>query len=217
MAKYWYLFLALPLWGINQVEDAEKEFYTALSLHSTGALHEAAAAYRRALANDPRLVAAAINLAIIHEKWGETEPAEQLYTQAARLAPNLFTARYNRGQFLQKHGRLAEARDEYLAALSLKPHDASLYVNLAALEITLFELTHDSRLLKAAAEKLKQAEMLKSQSGALFFNLARLAELQNAYGTARLHYLEAMRRYPNSSSEYRQCRVRAQRLAQLLR
>ncbi|HNM99077.1 MAG TPA: tetratricopeptide repeat protein [Turneriella sp.] len=197
--------------------QAETEFRQALRLHNANDLRAAAQTYRRALELDPTLVSAAINLAIIHEKWGESDTAEKLYDSAVRAAPNLFSSRYNRGQFLQKHGRLAEARADYQIALEQKPDEASLYINLAAIEIRLFEMTRDVALLSAAELRLKKAEALRSTSPALYFNRARLAELSNSPGLARTQYREAMRRYPNDSQEYRTCALRAERLSRQLR
>lgn len=210
--------LAITLTGsAAAASQAEAEFSRALRLHNGNELRAAAQAYRRALELDPTLVSAAINLAIIHEKWGETGAAEELYDSAVRAAPNLFSTRYNRGQFLQKQGRLAEARADYLVALGIKPHEASLHINLAAMEIRLFEMTRDVALLSAAELRLKKAENLHSTSAALYFNRARLAELANAPGVARSQYREAMRRYPADSQEYRICALRAERLSRQLR
>ena len=210
------LTLTLP-WAATFASQAEAEFRQALRLHNENELRAAAQTYRRALELDPTLVSAAINLAIIHEKWGENQLAEKLYDSAVRAAPNLFSARYNRGQFLQKQGRLAEARADYQVALEKKPDEASLQINLAAIEIRLFEMTREVSLLAAAELRLKKAEALRSKSPALYFNRARLAELSNAPGLARTQYREAMRRYPSDSQEYRTCALRAERLSRQLR
>jgi tetratricopeptide (TPR) repeat protein len=213
-----YVLLAVTLTGVAIfASQAETEFRQALRLHNDNDLQKAAKTYRRALELDPTLVSAAINLAIIHEKWGENDVAEKLYDSAVRAAPKLFSARYNRGQFLQKQGRLAEARADYQVALQEKPDEAALHINLAAIEIRLFEMTRDASLLRAAELRLKKAAALGSSSPALFFNRARLAELSNAPGLARTQYREAMRRYPADSQEYRACALRAERLSRQLR
>jgi len=217
----WGALHVLLAWALLQpaafAAPAEAEFRQALRFHNENNLRGAAQAYRRVLELDPSFVSAAINLAIIHEKWGESDTAEKLYDSAVRAAPNLFSARYNRGQFLQKHGRLAEARADYQIALEQKPNEASLHINLAAIEIRLFEMTREIALLAAAEIRLKKAEALRSKSPALYFNRARLAELSNAPGLARTQYREAMRRYPTDSQEYRTCALRAERLSRQLR
>jgi len=192
-------------------------FKAGLREQNAGDLRSAENHYRNALHLDPELVSAAINLAILYEKWHENETAEKFYNEAARVAPRSFAARYNRGQFRQKHGRLAEAREDYLVAIELSPHEPSLYINLAGIEIRLFEKDRDFSLLRGAEQKLQSAERLKSKSPALYFNKARLMELQNAPARARTFYEEAMRRYPQQSIEYRMCLSRTERLNRQLR
>jgi tetratricopeptide (TPR) repeat protein len=128
-----------------------------------------------------------------------------------------FAARYNRGQFLQKHGELEAARSDYQVALEIKPDEASLYINLAAMELRLFETKLDIQLMAAAEKNLKQAERLRSKSPALYFNRARLFELYNFPARARTAYREAMRYYPETSVEYQTCQTRVQRLSMQLK
>lgn len=213
---------------------AVKTFKTGVIYHNRSDYAAAAKAYREALAMDPQLVSAAINLAIIHEKWRETEIAQKLYDDAVRVAPRSFAARYNRGQFLQKRGDLSGARADYAVALQVSPSEtsdaarpsmaaatqsppvASLYVNLAAIEIRLFELTKDVVLLASAEQNLRSAERLRSKSPALYFNRARLLELANHPARARTLYEEAMRRYAPQSEEYKTSLLRAERISRQL-
>lgn len=213
---------------------AVKTFKTGVMHHNRSDYVAAAKAYREALSLDPQLVSAAINLAIIHEKWRETEIAKKLYDDAVRVAPRSFAARYNRGQFSQKRGDLAGARADYMVALQVSPSEtsvaarpsmaaatqpppvASLYVNLAAIEIRLFEHTKDVALLASAEQNLRAAERLRSKSPALYFNRARLLELANHPARARTFYEEAMRRYAPQSEEYKTCMLRAERISRQL-
>ncbi len=192
-------------------------FETGVRHHNAGDLKAAAAEYRTALTLDPELVSAAINLGIVHENWRENDLAERFYNEAVRVAPRSFAARYNRGQFLQKKGSWEGARADYAVALELMPLEPSLQINLAAIEIKLFEKDRDVNLLKEAEKKLNLATRLKSKSPALYFNKARLFELMNAPARARQFYEEAMRHYAPQSAEYRTCLVRAERLSRQLR
>lgn len=201
----------------NMESPGLKAFATGVKHHDAGDLTAAASAYRSALSLDPALVSAAINLGIIYEHWRENETAGKLYNEAVRIAPRSFNARYNRGQFLQKKGELAAAREDYLVALELSPLEPSLHINLAAIEIKLFEQTRDVVLLTEAGKKLNTAERLKSKSPALYFNRARLFELMNFPARARTSYEEAMRHYAPQSAEYRTCMLRAERLSRQLR
>jgi Tfp pilus assembly protein PilF len=171
----------------------------------------------RRCGHDATLVSAAINLAIVYEKMHKDMLARKYYNEAVRVAPRSFAARYNRGQFLQKHGELEAARSDYQVALEIKPDEASLYINLAAMELRLFETKLDIQLMAPAEKNLKQAERLKSKSPALYFNRARLFELYNFPARARTAYREAMRYYPETSVEYQTCQTRVQRLSMQLK
>lgn len=196
---------------------ALQSFYRALAAQNNADLQAAEMYYVQALQQDATLVSAAINLAIVYEKMHKDALARKYYNEAVRVAPRSFAARYNRGQFLQKHGELEAARSDYQVALEIKPDEASLYINLAAMELRLFETKLDIQLMAAAEKNLKQAERLKSKSPALYFNRARLFELYNFPARARTAYREAMRYYPETSVEYQTCQTRVQRLSMQLK
>lgn len=196
---------------------AVSHFEHGLAAHNRADFAAAELNYIRALQADGTLVSAAINLAIVYEAWHKDELARKYYNEAVRVSPRSFAARYNRGQYLQKHGELAAARADYQIALEVKPDEASLYINLAAIELKLFETELDIQLITAAEKNLKQAERLKSKSPALYFNRARLFELYNFPARARTAYREAMRYYAETSVEYQTCLSRAERLSRQLR
>ncbi len=196
---------------------AVKHFELGLAAHNQTDLAGAEYHYVKALQADATLVSAAVNLAIVYETWHKHELALKYYNEAVRVSPRSFAARYNRGQYLQKQGELTGARADYQVALEVNPNEASLYINLAAIELKLFETKLDIELIAAAEKNLKQAERLKSKSPALYFNRARLFELYNFPARARTAYREAMRYYPESSAEYQTCLSRAERLSRQLR
>lgn len=91
---------------------------------------DAAMAYRRALAADPYLVPALINLANLHYSRGEMAEAQALYERAAALEPDAFEAHYNLGNIYHDLGRYPEAQRRYREALRLNPAypDAHFYL-----------------------------------------------------------------------------------------
>lgn len=91
---------------------------------------EAALAYRRALDDDPDLVAALINLANIRYAKDELAEAQALYERAILLDPSYFEAHFNLGNIHHDHGRYEEAEACYREALSLNPEypDAHFYL-----------------------------------------------------------------------------------------
>ena len=92
---------------------------------------EAAAAYRQALAVDPDLVPALINLANIHYARDEIAEAQALYERAIALEPDVFEAHFNLGNIFHDLGRYPEAQACYRDALKLNPSYADAHFYLA--------------------------------------------------------------------------------------
>ncbi|HRP68150.1 MAG TPA: hypothetical protein PLY93_01310 [Turneriella sp.] len=213
-----FLLLALNINAAQRISPlALFEFDKALTYHNANDYTAAINHYLKAIALDGTLVSAVVNLAIVYEKVYDSQNARYYYNEAVRIAPYSFSTRYNRGQFFQKQGKLKAARADYLVALQSRTDDASLYINLAALTLTIFEKENDATLLKDAEKKLKHAERLESNSPALYFNKARLLELKNSPSLARRYYAEAMRRYPLDSLEYKTSAMQCERLSQRLK
>lgn len=94
---------------------------------------EAAAAYRRALEIDPRLVPALINLANIHYMQEHLVEAMALYERAVSLEPDVFEGYFNLGNIHHDLGRYRAAEEYYLHALAVNPRypEAHLYLAVA--------------------------------------------------------------------------------------
>src|SRR5688500_15905126 len=105
---------------------------------------EASRAYRRALAIDPYLVPALINLANLHYAGDEIAEAQALYERAISLEPDVFEAHFNLGNILHDLGRYPEAQACYRDALKLNPAYADAHFYLA---VTLEKngQSHDAR------------------------------------------------------------------------
>jgi tetratricopeptide (TPR) repeat protein len=91
---------------------------------------EAVKAYRRALEEDPDLVAALINLANIRYSRDELAEAQALYERAIALDPSYFEAHFNLGNIHHDHAQYYEAESSYREALGLNPEypDAHFYL-----------------------------------------------------------------------------------------
>jgi hypothetical protein len=96
-----------------------------------GQVEEAALAYRRALEEDPDLVAALINLANIRYSRDELAEARALYERAVALDPTYFEAHFNLGNIHHDYGRHREAESCYREALRLNPGYADAHFYLA--------------------------------------------------------------------------------------
>ena len=92
---------------------------------------EAVKAYRRALEEDPDLVAALINLANIRYSRDELAEAQALYERAISLDPSYFEAHFNLGNIHHDHAKYSQAEASYLEALALNPDYADAHFYLA--------------------------------------------------------------------------------------
>lgn len=94
-------------------------------------IEEAVKSYRRALEEDPDLVAALINLANIRYSRDELAEAQALYERAISLDDSYFEAHFNLGNIHHDHGRYADAEAAYRNALALNNAYADAHFYLA--------------------------------------------------------------------------------------
>jgi tetratricopeptide (TPR) repeat protein len=136
--------------------EAERLFLAA-SADDTGdpaTLSATAARYRKALAIDPDLVPAIINLGNVHYTRGLMPEAQALYERAINLGPGYYEAHFNLGNVLHDTGRLAHAVLSYRDALALHPTCADAHFYLA---VTLEKMgrSADARLHWRAYQELE--------------------------------------------------------------
>jgi len=94
-------------------------------------MEAAAAAYRKALAIDPDLVPAIVNLANIHYARDEMIEAQALYERAIGLDRDCFEAYFNLGNIHHDLGRYVEALGCYRGAVRLNSGYADAHFYLA--------------------------------------------------------------------------------------
>ena len=94
---------------------------------------EARHAYEQALALDPGLTDAHVNLGRLHHAAGESARAEAHYRAAIHHAPGDAIAHFNLGGLLEEMGRGAEAVASYHRALAADPDFADAHYNLGLL------------------------------------------------------------------------------------
>jgi tetratricopeptide (TPR) repeat protein len=114
---------------------AEEYFTLASSLDdgSPETQERAAEGYRQALALEPCLVPALINLANIHYAREFLIEAQALYERAVMLEPEAFEGYFNLGNIHHDLGRYDEAEGYYLQALAINQSypEAHLYLAVA--------------------------------------------------------------------------------------
>ncbi len=92
---------------------------------------EAMDAYEHALAINPRLVEALINLGTLQYEQGDFEKAAERFRQAVELDPENALAQFNLGSLLEELGQLEPARQHLRQAVRLDAGYADAHYNLA--------------------------------------------------------------------------------------
>ena len=111
---------------------AEEWFARGEALESTDP-KAAAAAYEQALAADPALLKARINLGCLLHETGDPEKAERVYREALGASGSDPVLLYDLGVLLDDLGRKREAIEAYETALLEDPRFADCHYNLALL------------------------------------------------------------------------------------
>ena len=120
--------------GVFGAISSAEQYFLMGSLLDDGTperVEEAVKSYRRALEQDPDLVAALINLANIRYSRDELAEAQALYERAISLDDSYFEAHFNLGNIHHDHGRYAEAEESYRNALALNHNYADAHFYLA--------------------------------------------------------------------------------------
>ena len=120
--------------GVFGPLSAAEQYFLMGSLLDDGTpdrVEEAVKSYRRALEEDPDLVAALINLANIRYSRDELAEAQALYERAISLDDSYFEPHFNLGNIHHDHGRYAEAEASYRIALALNTNYADAHFYLA--------------------------------------------------------------------------------------
>jgi Tfp pilus assembly protein PilF len=167
----------LPENGVSAAESARRAEASELlrrgvALDSAAKLAESVAAHERALALNPELVQAHINLISLYARAGRAEKAESHYRAALAINPDLPEGHYNYGVLLVTQERFAEAAEAFQTCLRLDPYHAEAHHNYAAL------IERDGRLDEAAAHYRKAIEN-KPGYRAAHFHLGRILVNQN--------------------------------------
>jgi len=118
---------------VRQLSSAEEYFLMGSQLDdgTPERMEEAVREYRRALEEDPDLVAALINLANIRYSRDELAEAQALYERAIVLDPSYFEAHFNLGNIHHDHERYGDAEASYRDALALNNTYADAHFYLA--------------------------------------------------------------------------------------
>jgi tetratricopeptide (TPR) repeat protein len=118
---------------VRDVARAEEYFLAGSALDNGDETlrEQAEAEYRRALACDPWLVPALINLANLRYSFDELAEAQALYERAIAIDDAFFEAHFNLGNIFHDLNQFADAERCYAQALHLNPSYADAHFHLA--------------------------------------------------------------------------------------
>lgn len=114
--------------------EAERWFEKGVEVEqSHGPIERAVAAYEKALAADPTLSSALVNLGTIYFQQQDYARAGDCYRRAVAMSPSYALAHFNLANLLEETGDWQGALASYLAALQLDQSYADVHYNLALL------------------------------------------------------------------------------------
>lgn len=150
-------------------------------LERQGNLLGAIEQYENAIAANPRYVQAYSRLGIVYQQLGRLDDADQAFFIGISAAPGSASLRNNFGYCLFLQRRMAEAAEQYRAALEIRPDFARARMNLAAL------LAHSGR----GAESYNEFCRVVSPDIA-YYNIGVIRLEEGDYQAASDHFHEAL-------------------------
>ncbi|MFY9527604.1 MAG: tetratricopeptide repeat protein [Candidatus Acidiferrales bacterium] len=172
-------------------DDAYAHFQLAYACTNLHRPEEAAAEYRKAIAIDPKMAPAYLNLGLT---LVEKDPAGAVapLQKAIELLPNDPRPRYVLGGVLERSGQTLQAIEQYRSALQLDPKDFDAHLALAR------ALLHSQRPADAEPE-FRAALNLRADSAAARSGLIESLLAQKKSEEAAKELDEYLKAYPNDA------------------
>jgi tetratricopeptide (TPR) repeat protein len=170
-AKYGARWPALPDAVLDTVtslrDDADTNLQRGIKLADAGDLTGAIAAHEAALARDPSIAQAHVNLISLYGRSREWARAEEHYRATLALGFNIDEAHYDFGVILGLQDRWPEAEAAYRHAIAVNPSHAQASNNLG-------QILERTGQFEAAADAYRQAVASRPTLRLARFNLGRM-------------------------------------------
>jgi Flp pilus assembly protein TadD len=155
---------------------------------------EAKAEFSRAIALDPKMAPAHLNLGLV---LMDSDPAgaAEAFLHAADLQPTESRPRYLGGYALEHAGKFAEASEQYRAALAISPKDYECHFALGRVLLR----TNDA---SGAEEHFREAVALRGDSAPARLGLANALLAQKKYETGADALAEYLKLNPGDRAEH---------------
>jgi len=148
-------------------DDAETKLQGGLKLAEAGDLAGAIAQHEAALARDPTIAQAHVNLIALYGRTGDWANAERHYRAVLALGFSLDEAHYDYGVLLGLQDKWALAADAYRQAIAINPRHAPAHNNLG-------QILERERRLEEAAVAYRRAVDTQPTFRVARFNLGRM-------------------------------------------
>jgi predicted TPR repeat methyltransferase len=170
-------------------KNARAFLYLGAACHRSGSAADALAASLSALALEPELPGAHVQLGFIHQGQGDLEKAEAVYRQGLALDPENPRLHDALGTVLHACGRFADAIGVYQSGLEINPQLASLHNNLGS-------ALQEEAEYEAAGNAYQKALFLDPNRAEYSYNLGLNLECRNQLDKAIEEYEHALEKDP---------------------
>ncbi|MDI5984733.1 type IV pilus biogenesis/stability protein PilW [Halomonas sp. M4R5S39] len=195
LGTLWLAGCASQAGPLNGSEESPVDAYTQLGIAylERGNLQRAMSSLDRALQRAPDDAEALQAMAMVYQRQGESELADETFRRALDADTGFTRARNNYAAFLYDRGRIREACDQ----LEQATQDTQ-YANRAQLFANLGQCQQELGDLDAARTSLTRAQAIDPRSARSYFTLAELEHAQGNHARAR-NQLEGFMRLAGTS------------------
>lgn len=195
LGALWLAGCATQAGPFNGGEESPGDAYTQLGIAylERGNLQRAMSSLDRALQLAPDDAEALQAMAMVYQRQGESELADETFRRALDADAGFTRARNNYAAFLYDRGRIREACDQ----LEQATRDTQ-YANRAQLFANLGQCQRELGDLDAARASLTRAQAIDPRSARSYFTLAELEHAQGNHARAR-NQLEVFMRLAGTS------------------
>jgi protein O-GlcNAc transferase len=174
-------------------EHEETEADLGLALKAQARHAEAEAAFRRALALNPDLTIAHLNLARVLEQQDHLEAAAKAFEDAIRLNPHAAQYHFELGKLYSRMNHPAEAREHFEHAVQIDPQWAEAHNSLGIAQIEFDERT-------LAEQSFRRAVELKPTLVVALVSLANVLKDTERAAEAEAFYRRALELDPHADN-----------------
>ena len=159
--------------------------------------------YKKCLAISPKYSPALINLGNLYARQGKDFVAKKYFLQAIQYTPDSPEAHYNMGAFYLKKKDYRKAIVSFEKVVFLNPNNKEALLNLAKIHLFFYAKQPEVEQISIAKEYLMTAAKIAPKYAHIYFNLAKISEIEGKKGIALQYYERASALYRPNSKYYK--------------